>query len=297
MSTDIVKPSRKSALVALADRMGVEGDALFLGSLKAVAFKSPNATNEQLLALCVVANQYQLNPFLKELYAYPDKGGGIVPIVGVDGWIRIAVSHEQYDGCEVRFSDETTLWNGKQVPIWCEVTMYRKDHSRPRTHREYFEEVQRNTDPWKNQPRRMLEHKAFIQTARNTFGFAGIHEPDEAERVIESQAVRTVEVQTGGGNERLAARLPPAPVTPEHDDGGPTAEDIAGTVDHEPKADPLPGILESINKAKTKEAVDAIVNDEHTSGGHSLEVDRKIADHADIRKRHIAIESHKGGAK
>jgi len=51
-------------------------------------------TNEQMLALLVVADQYRLNPFLNELYAFPDKKGGITPIVGVDGWSRIINDHQ-----------------------------------------------------------------------------------------------------------------------------------------------------------------------------------------------------------
>ncbi|WP_032251724.1 recombinase RecT, partial [Escherichia coli] len=43
----------------------------------------------QFIALLIVANQYGLNPWTKEIYAFPDKQNGIVPVVGVDGWSRI----------------------------------------------------------------------------------------------------------------------------------------------------------------------------------------------------------------
>jgi hypothetical protein len=43
----------------------------------------------------------------------------------------------------------------------------------------------RNTDPWKQWPRRMLRHKAAIQCARVAFGISGVMEPDEAERFRE----------------------------------------------------------------------------------------------------------------
>ncbi|EBR4477838.1 phage recombination protein Bet, partial [Salmonella enterica] len=43
-------------------------------------------------------------------------------------------------------------------------------------------------------PTRMLRHKTLIQCARLAFGFAGIFDQDEAERVIEGTAA---EVQAG----------------------------------------------------------------------------------------------------
>ncbi len=37
-------------------------------------------------------------------------------------------------------------------------------------------------------PKRMLRHKAMIQCARLAFGFAGIYDKDEAERIVENTA-------------------------------------------------------------------------------------------------------------
>ena len=56
--------------------------------LKATAFKG-QVSDAQMTALLIVANQYTLNPWTKEIYAFPDKNNGIVPVVGVDGWSRI----------------------------------------------------------------------------------------------------------------------------------------------------------------------------------------------------------------
>jgi hypothetical protein len=156
--------------------MGAEPNALFLSSLKKVAFKAPNVTTEQLLALAVVANQYQLNPFTKELFAFPDKGGGIVPVVSIDGWSRIINQHSQFDGLEFVEADDGS---------WVECTIYRKDRQHPTRVREHLAECRRGTDPWKSHPRRMLRHKSMIQAARLAFGFAGIYEQDEAERIVD----------------------------------------------------------------------------------------------------------------
>lgn len=149
-----------------------------LQTLKATCFQGP-VTDAQMTALLVVADQYSLNPFLKEIYAFPDKRGGIVPVVSIDGWLRIVNEHPMFDGVEFQ-----TLGDGAQ-PEAIECVLYRKDRSHPIRIREYFTECVRSTDPWKSHPKRMLRHKALIQCARVAFGFGGIYDQDEAERILE----------------------------------------------------------------------------------------------------------------
>lgn len=176
-------PPKVSLVARLANRYGVDPEK-FLATVKATAFK--NASNEQLMALLVVAEQYELNPWTKEIYAFPDKSGGVVPVVGVDGWSRIINAHPQFDGLE--FSEPEG--DAGQVPAWIECAIYRKDRAHATRVREYFAEVNRGggtNSPWTTHPRRMLRHKALIQCARLAFGFAGIYDQDEAERIIEAQ--------------------------------------------------------------------------------------------------------------
>lgn len=161
----------------LAERFGMGTDGDVVSILKATAFKGP-ATDAQLIALMVVAQQYSLNPFTKELYAFPDRNNGIVPVVGVDGWSRIINSHPQFDGLDF-LQDE----------ISCTCTIYRKDRNHPVKVTEYMAECRRDgVGPWKSHPYRMLRHKALIQCARLAFGFVGIFDQDEAERIVEAEA-------------------------------------------------------------------------------------------------------------
>lgn len=155
----------------MAGRYNVE-PAKLLETLKATVFKG--ASNEELLALVVVANEYKLNPMLKELYAFPAKGGGIVPVVSVDGWNRLANNHPQMDGLEFEFHHDA---EGKLIS--CTSIFHRKDRTRPVKVTEYLSECRRNTDPWRME-HRMLRHKALIQGARVAFGFGGIYDEDEA---------------------------------------------------------------------------------------------------------------------
>jgi phage recombination protein Bet len=168
-----------SVLVRMASKFGVDADKM-LSTLKATAFRG-EVSNEQMMALLVVADQYELNPWTKEIYAFPDRNNGIVPVVGVDGWSRIVNSHPQFDGMEF---EEGEL-NAKSIPTWIKCTIFRKDRTHSISTKEYFEEVYRDVGPWKSHPRRMLRHKAMIQCARLAFGFVGIFEPDEAQNIID----------------------------------------------------------------------------------------------------------------
>jgi phage recombination protein Bet len=159
---------------SLAKRFGMESSDGVIDILRATAFKGP-ANDDQLAALLIVATQYGLNPWTKEIYAFPDRNNGIVPVVGVDGWARIMNEHPQFDGLEFDQDDDG-----------CTCRIFRKDRSRPIAVTEYMAECRRDgVGPWKSHPRRMLRHKAMIQCARLAFGFVGIYDQDEAERIRE----------------------------------------------------------------------------------------------------------------
>lgn len=168
-----------NALVTLTNKLASsldmgENGAELVAVLKQTAFKG-NATDAQMTALMIVANQYRLNPWTKEIYAFPDKNNGIVPVVGVDGWARIINENPQFDGMDFEQTDE-----------YCTCVMFRKDRSRPVRVTEYMNECRRaNAQPWQTHPKRMLRHKAMIQCARLAFGYTGIYDQDEAERIVE----------------------------------------------------------------------------------------------------------------
>jgi len=166
-----VPQKQTSALALMAGKYNVEPNKL-LETLKNTVFRG--ATNDELLALVVVSNEYGLNPLTKEIYAFPAKGGGIVPVVSIDGWIRMMNDHPQFDGIDYEFEHAD---DGKLVS--CTSIIYRKDRSHPTRVTEYLIECRRNTEPWKME-RRMLRHKATIQGARVAFGFSGITDEDEA---------------------------------------------------------------------------------------------------------------------
>jgi hypothetical protein len=67
----------------------------------------------------------------------------------------------------------------------CTCIIFRKDRSHPTRVTEYLSECKRGVKPWQTHPKRMLRHKAMIQCARLAFGYVGIFDQDEAERIAE----------------------------------------------------------------------------------------------------------------
>ena len=176
---------RRSLAVQLAAKYGMDTDVFLKTVAKTIMPAGANpATPEQTAAFLVVANQYGLNPFNREVYAFPAKSGGIQAIVSVDGWSKLANEHPAFDG--VSFEDMIDE-KGNLLAITCRI--YRKDRSHAIEVTEYMVECKRNTDPWIKSPGRMLRHKAFIQCCRLAFGFAGIIDPDEAERFAAAGAI------------------------------------------------------------------------------------------------------------
>lgn len=181
----------------LATRFDLPKSEELYNVLKATAFKG-DVSDAQLSALLIVAGQYGLNPWTKEIYAFPDKKNGIIPVVSVDGWSRIINSHPAFDGMDFNFSDEMVVMDGANspAPTWTECVIHRKDRSHPTVIREYLDEVYKApfkpkdggytvAGPWQSHPKRFSRHKAMIQCARMAFGFGGIYDDDEAARISE----------------------------------------------------------------------------------------------------------------
>lgn len=172
--------ARPSLIAMMAAKHNMDPDQ-FARTVRATVMPAQH-TNEQFAALMLVAQEYELNPIVKEIYAFPAKGGGIVPIVSIDGWINLVNSHPQSDGFEFEFEHA-----GDRL-VACTCKMYRKDRTRPVVVTEYLAECKRNTEPWKME-HRMLRHKAMIQAARLAYGFSGVYDDDEGAKIAEMRDV------------------------------------------------------------------------------------------------------------
>lgn len=224
MTAVVQLPQRQNVGQALAARFGLD-ESQFLNTLKATVFKG--ASDAQMATLMIVSDQYGLNPFTKEIYAFPDRNNGIVPVVGVDGWSRIINSHPQFDGMSFEEASDA-----------CKCIIFRKDRHHSISVTEYMAECRRDAGPWKSHPRRMLRHKAMIQCARLAFGFAGIYDPDEAERIVEAEVVSVNEKPAMQNAQTDKPAYPDASLDKNHDvwlsaiqDGKKTAEEIIAMVE------------------------------------------------------------------
>jgi phage recombination protein Bet len=188
----LVKVLKSDLVLKSAETFGLDANTLYETLFRTVFPRnndgSIKGTLSQFVAFLSVARQYNLNPFVKEIYAFPSKGGGVVPIVPVDGWVKLiqtrvgSKGETLLDGLKYK---EHIDKDGKMVAITCIIK--RKDMSEPVEVTEYMEECVRETEPWKKCPRRMLRHKATIQCGRMAFGLSGIYDLDEAERIIQME--------------------------------------------------------------------------------------------------------------
>lgn len=184
----------RNALQIMAERLNLSPDQL-KGTLKNTILKNikkegggtREATDSEFIAFIMVANAYKLNPMLNEIYAFPNKSGGIIPIIPTDGWTRLITTHPNYKNHTYEYSeDEVDMKGAQPCPEWIEITIEKKDGSVFKL-REYIRECFRDTGPWKSHTSRMLRHKTKIQGGRDCFGFGGIYDVDEGERIIEAE--------------------------------------------------------------------------------------------------------------
>ena len=200
---------KRSAMERMANRLQVSREVLEK-TLKATVCRGTKQkdgkgfipmSNEEFVAFIAVANNYKLNPLTKEIYAYPDtKSAGIIPIVATDGWNKLMTTHPNYKTHYYRQAEEMVKPTevAKACPEWMEIVIVKKDDSEVIV-REYLDECYNGgrkykdgnpiSSPWDSHTKRMLRHKTKIQGAREAFGFGGIYDQDEGERIIEAHLV------------------------------------------------------------------------------------------------------------
>lgn len=173
-------------ITAMAERYGMMPQALYNTLRKTVFAAARN--DAEFDALCLIAKTYGLNPITREIYAFPSKGGGVVPLIGIDGYIAVMNRQPSFDGLEFAYSENlVAVGNVKGAPEWVEARIFKKGCTRPTVVREYMDECFRPTEPWRTHPRRMLRHKALAQCVRTAFGMSGVYSDlDEAEALTVS---------------------------------------------------------------------------------------------------------------
>src|SRR5580698_7144446 len=150
--------TKVSLIQTMARKFNIEPQA-FERALRSTVVPE-KCSNEQFAAFLMVANKYGLDPLTKEIFCFPKQGGGIIPVVSIDGWSRIINTHPQMDGLRFEYVKDES---GELEHIVCHIR--RKDRSEPISVPEYMDECVKPTDVWRKWPKRMLRHKAMIQCA------------------------------------------------------------------------------------------------------------------------------------
>ena len=144
--------------------------------------------------LVAVANKYDLDPLVREIYAFPKKGGGIVPLVPIDGWLKIIHRHPDYDGMDTRYADEMVVPARARSAAPSGSRPPSTTRALPSTRRCIASGSTRCTETparGTTTTKRMLEWKSIIQTGRKAFGLGGIYDHDEAERISAAEILET----------------------------------------------------------------------------------------------------------
>lgn len=182
--TSAAKAQTQGLIARLAGRFGVEPNRL-LKCLTSQVFKQADGrqpSNEELMVLLLVCENFGLNPFNREIYAFRGKSGDIVPVVSLDGWAKIVRSQKDFNGVSFRFSETTVKVAGanQELPEFVECSIRLKGVDEPIVIQEFMVECFNDKSPvWKKWPRRMLRTRAFIQCARLAFSLTGLYDEGE----------------------------------------------------------------------------------------------------------------------
>ena len=182
--TSAAKAQTQGLIARLAGRFGVEPNRL-LKCLTTQVFKQADGrqpSNEELMVLLLVCENFGLNPFNREIFAFRGKGGEIVPVVSLDGWAKIVRSQKDFNGVTFAFSNNTVKVPGcaQELPEFVECAMRLKGVDEPIVIQEFMVECFNDKSPvWRKWPRRMLRTRAFIQCARLAFSLTGLYDEGE----------------------------------------------------------------------------------------------------------------------
>lgn len=123
---------------------------------------APGLTEPEFLLFAEMCRATGLNPATKEIWAIK-AGGRLQLMTGINGFLRIANSHPQFDGMEVSFE-----WDGKQL-VSCTVKVHRKDRKFPSVATAYWSEYSKPSPVWKQMPSVMLAKCAKSLAIREAF--------------------------------------------------------------------------------------------------------------------------------
>lgn len=218
----------KKASQVLAELVGME-PSVMLDTMKIQCFKCQpsQVSNAQLVAFTSICAALGLNPFLPGMaYAYPTREGGVMPMIGPDGTMKLLSEHPDFDGFEIDV--ETDKATHRPVSATCRI--YRKSISRPAVKTVLLSEWRVDSNPnWKTRERHMLEIRALKQCARQIIHGIPYDEDERIIMEVQGEVVRddTVEPKTAKSKARARLGITEPEPTPEPEAAPVEAEIVA----------------------------------------------------------------------
>lgn len=205
MSNEIITSRSTSVTERMAEKYGTD-KGRFYNIVKATC-RMDKSTNEQFEAFLMTAEKYDLNPIMKQMWAYPDRNGGIMTMVAADGWINIVNNRPEFDGYET-----SVVLDEKGYPVSATCTMWRKDRTRPTTKTVYIKEWIKESSPvWKQMPIHFIEMRAYIQCARMCFNISGIYDGDVTPAIEGVKFADVIDVSSQDETPNFTAALEDTP--------------------------------------------------------------------------------------
>jgi phage recombination protein Bet len=134
---------------------------------------APNATNTEFELLMYMANKFDLDPLIKEIWLVKFGNSPAQIYAGRDGYLKIAHRSGQLDGMRsgVKKNEEG------EVVGWCEI--WRKDCSHSFYGEVLLSEYSTGQNLWKTKPMVMIQKVAESVLLRKAFSVSGMYSPEE----------------------------------------------------------------------------------------------------------------------
>lgn len=177
-------------------------------------FFPPNATDMDMIYCMKVAETFNLNPILKQIF-FVERSASIngqwvtkiEPLAGRDSFLTLAHRSGKFAGIESDCTIKQTavLENGEWVSkneLVATARVYRTDNDRPFCAEvEYSEYVQKTKDGsinkfWRDKPKTMLKKVAESQALRKAFDISGLYSVDEVGESEDKDDKRLQKLQT-----------------------------------------------------------------------------------------------------
>lgn len=144
-----------------------------------------NASDAEFELLAHLANKYDLDPFLKEIWCIKRNSNDTAQIyTSRDGYLKIAKNSGKLDGIESYTIDDE---KGKPVKAVCKV--FHKDMQYPIKAEVKFSEYYQETPVWKKYPSAMLIKVAEVFALKRAFSINGLLTQEELDPDANNQRV------------------------------------------------------------------------------------------------------------